>query len=118
VIYVAAPYTNVRDKIKLIERVNAYTVGLINRHYIVYSPLTHNHELAVAYDLPESFEYWQTSCRFFVTVSSEMHVLMLDGWMNSVGVQEEIRLAKELHLPIFHMTETEINAYSPCPRLI
>jgi hypothetical protein len=55
-IYVAAPYTNVRDKIKLIERVNAYTVGLINRHYIVYSPLTHNHELAVAYDLPESTE--------------------------------------------------------------
>lgn len=41
--------------------------------------------------------------RAFIKNASGVIVLMLDGWRESIGVKDEIKLAKELRLPIMYI---------------
>ena len=51
-------------------------------------------------DLPGDWQYWEHFCRAILKICKRFVVLQLDGWENSVGVQNELRLARELGIPI------------------
>jgi len=103
-IYLASPYTH-PDKSVMEDRYNAAlraVVKLLKGRQWVYSPIIHCHPLAVAYDLPRSHLFWLDYNRAMLAEASEMRVLMLEGWQESLGVGAEIEMATELAIPFFY----------------
>jgi hypothetical protein len=64
-----------------------------------FSPIVHSHAL-VEHGLPTNWKFWEPFNRPHVERCSEVVVLMLAGWETSIGVQAEIKLAKELGRPV------------------
>lgn len=40
-------------------------------------------------DMPTNFEFWENFCLTFLSKCDEMHVLKMDGWKFSYGVNME-----------------------------
>ena len=103
--YLATPYSH-GDVMVRIERyaiVTKVAAMLLNSGELIYSPISHTHHMAVWHGLPTHWEFWEPHCRAYLNASHKLIVLQQDGWMESVGVQAEIRLAEELGLAIHHM---------------
>ena len=76
---------------------------LMAQGMIVFSPIAHSHPIADLCGIHEEWEYWQKFDRVFIGVSRALIVLCLDGWKESVGVQAEIKIAKELGIPVDYL---------------
>jgi hypothetical protein len=107
IVYLAAPYSHPYQSVKnqrfLI--INQVAAQLMREGNIVFSPISHSHQIAVDHSLPTDWEYWQRSCEAFVSVSKKVVVIKLEGWETSVGVTAEINLAKELNIPVEYIDE-------------
>jgi hypothetical protein len=57
----------------------------------------------VAYGLPADWSFWQHYDRALLARCDEVLVLMLPGWRESIGVREELRLARELGKPVRYL---------------
>ena len=106
-IYLATPYSHpdpaVREKrFKAVNRVAAQLMG---QGKFVYSPISHTHPIALAGDLPKGWDFWDKYCRVMLERCTAMVVLMQEGWKESVGVTNEIKIAKELGIPIIYLKE-------------
>jgi hypothetical protein len=100
-IYLASPYSHpdltVRER-----RFHAAcraAAALLRAGHAVFSPIAHSHHL-VEHGLPGDWTFWQQFDRELLARCDEVLVLMLDGWEESVGVREEIRIARELDKPV------------------
>lgn len=104
-IYLATPYSHPDEDVqeKRFLEVNRVASDLMRRGIYVYSPISHTYPIALAGDLPKSWEFWQTYCRIMLGVCSKLIVLMQDGWQQSIGVQREISIAREMDIPIEFM---------------
>lgn len=49
------------------------------------------------------WEFWQGYDQHMISLCDEVHVLMLQGWTNSVGVTAEIKIAKRLNKPFYYI---------------
>ena len=85
-----------------------YTVRLMKQGEVVYSPIVHSHQMALNHDLPKGYEFWKEQCQAMVYKADALHVMMLDGWQQSVGVNDEISLARELKIPVLYIYQQEI----------
>jgi hypothetical protein len=103
-IYLASPYSHpdivVRER--RFRDVCHAAVDLIKAGHEVFSPIAHSHAL-VEHGLPTHWSFWETHDRHHLAHCDEVVVLMLEGWYTSVGVQAELRLAKELNKPIRYL---------------
>lgn len=103
-IYLAIPYTGMEEK--SYDKANEVAAYLIINKHIVFSPITHNHPLRLENDdVPGTWEFWEKYDRAFLEWCDALCVVRLEGWKKSVGVQAEIKIAKELGKPIFHLFE-------------
>ena len=101
VIYVTNPYTGSEGERQHRHRaVRTYTAHLIEQGLTAVSPIVHCHTLAAIHKLPTDFKFWQTYCLNLLAVCDKMHVLMLKGWEESIGVQAEIERAMEMEIDI------------------
>lgn len=95
-IYLGCPYTHddpdVREKRFL--QVSKFAATLLQKSYLVFSPISHSHQICVEADLPIEFEYWKELDNSFIEWCDIMVVLKLDGWEDSNGLKEEIALAE------------------------
>lgn len=93
-IYLASPYTHEDETIKAVryEEVCRATATLIKEGCLIFSPIVHSHPL-VHYDVPSSWDFWKDYDSKFIMVCDELWVLKLDGWIESMGVQNEIKIA-------------------------
>lgn len=101
-IYLATPYTHSdREIMEYRNHLAGQIAGkLMEEGHIVFSPISHSHQIAADYGLPTSWEYWERSCEVFVSLASKLVVITTDGWDKSVGVTGEINIAKRLGIPI------------------
>jgi hypothetical protein len=101
-IYLAVPYSDPDPAVKenRFEAVTIKTGELMNEGYLVYSPITACHPVAVRCSLPGSWEYWQELDIAFIEWCDEVWILMLPGWTESTGVNAEIKIARRLNKPI------------------
>lgn len=104
-VYVAGPYSYkgpYKETImqKRYEALTNYSAWLINSgEYVVFSPITHsrplitssNHISAANY----TWDFWKKQDLWFLSRCDEIHILMLEGWEESVGVTAEIEFAKK-----------------------
>ncbi|MEX0718072.1 MAG: DUF1937 family protein [Planctomycetaceae bacterium] len=96
-IYLAAPYSDSDPSVRE-QRFDAVcrAVAALKRSGIaVFAPIIHGRPL-VAHGLPTDWSCWESFDREFLAGCDELVVLMLDGWRNSRGVREEIRMAGDL----------------------
>lgn len=102
-IYLASPYSH---PVRLVEQqrysdVALATAKLIERGHFIYSPVVHNHYLSHLIDgNPTAYTPWKDYDENFIECSDEMWILMLDGWGQSEGIQQEVAFAKTLELPL------------------
>lgn len=114
-IYLASPYSDpdgaVRE-FRYIEVARACAT-LLKQGRVVYSPIVHCHDIANAYHLPGTFDFWQNLCLTMLEPAKELWVLALPGYSQSHGVNEEIAYAKQLKKAIRYVypeeLEVEIN---------
>ena len=69
------------------------TAQLIQEGRVVFSPITHSHEMAIRFDLPGDFEFWAKQDKVFIDRCKEILVIAMPGWETSVGVEAEIKYA-------------------------
>ena len=100
-IYLASPYSHTNPAVRE-ERFRSAcraTVALLRAGEVVFSPIVHSHPL-VEFEMPTAWAFWERIDRAHLERCDEVVVLMLDGWEASVGVHEEITLARELGKPV------------------
>ena len=101
-IYLATPYSHddpaVRESRFL--AVNAYAATMMREGLHVYSPISHTHPIAQAGDLPKGWDYWEKYDRAMLAACSKVVVFCQEGWRESTGVAAEVRIAKEMGLPV------------------
>lgn len=101
-VYLATPYRHPDAEIRehRFREVNRVAGDMMRRGELVFSPISHTHPIALAGDLPKDCEFWQAYARTMLRACNKLAVLMQDGWQDSVGVQDEIAIAREMHLPV------------------
>ena len=93
-IYLAIPYTGMEEE--SFKTVNKVAGKLMKADYIVFSPISHTHPIACEVDLPKNWKFWKQQDEMFIDWCDELWIVKCgDKWEKSVGVKEEIKIAKE-----------------------
>jgi len=96
-IYLASPYSHpdIGIKIGRFRRIAEIQADLMRKNPkdLFFSPIVASHPVALYGKLEGSWDYWKRIDLEFINFCSEVWVVMLDGWKESKGVQEEIRYA-------------------------
>jgi len=100
-IYLASPYSDddpaVREQ--RFQQVCEYAAECLRDGIHVFSPIAHAHSI---YGLPSDWQFWQDYDREWIQICSELWVLKLPGWKDSLGVMEEILFARKLGKQVTH----------------
>ena len=100
-IYLASPYSHPEEEVRQ-RRFDAAcraAATLIRQGRTVFSPIAHSVAIC-RYGVPLDWRFWQRHDRCYLEACDEVVVLMLDGWGESVGVQAEIAIARDLGKPV------------------
>lgn len=105
-IYIASPYSHPSAEVRA-ERyraARAYTWLLLGEAQACFSPVVYGHQFALTYAAPQDHDFWKRINITMLCQASAMHVLALDGWRESFGIQHERMVAEALELPITIIT--------------
>jgi len=107
--YLAVPYSD-KDENVMQHRFNVVTkvaAELMKQGKEVFSPITHSHPIALHLDAGAAVDWqaWEKFDTKMLKCCDELYVLMLAGWRDSVGVEAEMQLAKDLGMKITFITE-------------
>jgi hypothetical protein len=102
VLYLATPYSHPDPVIRQLryEQVTKSAARLIDLGHIVHSPITLTHPIEMALGGVRPAAFWLEFDRPFIEMCSELVVLTLAGWKESVGVAYERQLFEELGRPV------------------
>lgn len=93
-IYLASPYWHVDPAIRN-QRFRAacrVTAEMIRQGITVFSPVVYGHAL-VGHGLPGDWSFWEGHDAEYLMLCDEVVVLQVDGWEESEGMRDEVRLA-------------------------
>ena len=100
-IYIAGPYSHedlfIRHERYISHR--EYLAYMLAQYIPTFSPIVQCHEAALWHNLPTDAEFWQWYNRYMIDRSEVVHVLKLEGWDKSIGVQGEIDYCVETSKP-------------------
>jgi hypothetical protein len=69
---------------------------------VVFAPISYTHPIEQHMMERQTHEFWMKQDYPFLVASCGVIVLMIDGWRESRGVQEEIKVASYLGKPIVY----------------
>jgi hypothetical protein len=109
VYYLASPYTSPNPDImkQRYLKIDEIAYNLMMEGFHLIEPIGSTHHKAQRFKLPSEYSFWKKQCRAMVGVSNGVIVAMLDGWKESVGVQDEIKIATELGKPVIYLKTEE-----------
>ena len=84
---------------KRYEAVEEYTAKLMNEGKVAFSPIVHCHHMSINHDLPKTFDFWENWCIGMLDKATEVHLLCMDGYLDSKGVKSELAYSDELGIP-------------------
>lgn len=102
-IYLASPYSHPDPAIREERYIRASKVLVelyLWRELWAYSPIVHCHELAKTFQLPRDAQFWKGYNTHMLLLATELHVIRLDGWDTSAGVQFEVDTANKAEIPV------------------
>ena len=102
--YLASPYSDQDESVMLnrFDWVTELASRLMRAGVFLFSPITHSHPIA-QYGLPKGFEFWERFDRWLLERSCGVIVCQFPGWDRSIGVQNEIRIARELGIDVLFL---------------
>jgi len=109
-IYLGLPYSHPEKVVREMrfKIANKVAGALIAKGKIVYSPISQSHVIRNECDLSWEWEDWEKLDLFFLNLASKLIVLKLEGWEDSVGLQAEIKFAKERGIVIEYIEKENI----------
>lgn len=104
--YLASPYSHSDPKMvqhRADEAARA-TVHLLTNYpgVNIFSPIVHSHVLHLS-GMKGDWATWKEIDTDFIERMDGLVILTLDGWEDSVGVDAEIKIARELGITIFEL---------------
>ena len=105
-VYLASPYSHKSPGVKQarFEAVNKVAARLMAEGYLVFSPISHTHPIALAGKLPGDWKFWEAYDRTFIAWADELWVVKLNCWHLSRGVKAEIAIALNAKKPVRYIT--------------
>ena len=102
-VYLASPYSDGDAKVRQdrADVVSKVAGLLLHKGYIVFSPISHSHPIALVCKMPTDWKFWETFCKAYLSVAHKLFVLTVPGWEQSVGVRKEMEIAMQLKIPIY-----------------
>lgn len=107
-IYLASPYSHPDPAVvqKRFEDITRIAAEINSRGIVAFSPITYGHTLwEFKKDLPTDWKFWRDICFEYLDLSSEIWVVTLPGWKESVGVMAEIKRAEDKRIKITYLDE-------------
>ena len=103
--YLAIPLTAKSEKLMYYRfDISCRIAGkLMKKGMKIFSPISHSYNIAKRVKLPHDWKFWRKYDKTFLSLSNELIVVMLDGWKESVGVQDEIKIAKQMKIKISYL---------------
>lgn len=110
-IFVAAPYGN--PDLMIVETrvfyIMEYCSKLLAEGKSCISAVVFGHPIIkLNNNVRVDWQDWKELCTTLIISSTQLHVLMLDGWENSIGVKEEIKLAEQLKIKVLYIKQEDI----------
>lgn len=105
-IYLASPFTTDDDQLleyRYLKAARACGHIMAEKRLNIFSPIVMGWPIAKQVHLPTDWEYWEETCKVFVSRCQRFVVLTLNGWKESTGVQAEIEYALSIGLAIEYM---------------
>ena len=102
IIYLAGPYSHPDPDVRE-ARYQALTdaaTKLVMAGHIVFSPITMSHPIDVRLPEIRDTDFWCGFDEPFMAACSEMLIVPLDGWQESVGVMKERAFFEARGLPV------------------
>lgn len=103
-IYLSAPYSSPHRSVRYLRyrAARRATTKLLMEGEVIFSPLVNSVPL-LDDGAPNTWEFWKPLDYEYLKRCDGLYVLMLDGWEESVGVQQEIAWARELGMRIDYL---------------
>lgn len=101
-IYLASPYTHKDPRVehaRYLATMAACASYMMNGEH-VYSPIVHWHNCANIYELPTDADFWKEHNMHMLAKADSLHILRLDGYLKSKGLQAELEEAKRLGIEV------------------
>jgi hypothetical protein len=101
--YLGSPYSKYPNGINAAFRdVAQLAARLLMKGYIVYSPIAHTHPIAIYGGInPLDHKIWLPFDQKMIVVCDAMIVARMDGWKDSFGIGEEIKMFEAAGKPIY-----------------
>ena len=111
-IYLASPYTHVKQEVEELRYCLACRAvkEFLMRGNVVVSPIVHCHPVAVKHSLPGDIAFWKKYDLQLLKNCDAMRVLQIPGWFSSKGVSFEITSAVRNGIP-YDAVELKQEAY-------
>lgn len=108
-VYLASPYTH-NDESVVEKRIEIYCKvdAVLTHNGIFTAPPLLKHFIIQHRKLPSDWEYWKHYSQALLSRCDSMIVLCLNGWLESVGVLEEIRYCDDHKIPVTYIDLPEI----------
>ena len=102
--YLALPYSGTSEKIaERVRLMTMYDAELMRNGLFTVSPVYKHLMLLNNTKMPGDWNYWEKYSTALLNRSTMLIVMCLPGWRESIGVQAEIEIAKNLNLPTYYV---------------
>lgn len=105
-LYLASPYSHTDARVREARFIAACeaVAWLMRRDVLAFSPIAHTHPVVVQDpELGWDYNAWRALDEEMIRRCDEVTVLMLDGWLESKGVQAEVAFARSIGKPINYL---------------
>lgn len=122
IVYLACPYSHASMDVRLARfEASAHAAAhLIHEGKFVYSPITMTHPIdlvmAAEGDTMGS-DYWCDFDEAFMSVCSEMMILVIPGWDESRGIKREAQFFSARGKPVRYLVPADAGGYEVLDRL-
>jgi len=106
-IYLATPYNHADAEVRehRYRRAVEYATALLNMGAFVYSPIVHNHPVAIEGDLGREFTFWADFDYALIDRCDILAVAQIEGWQESIGIAAEVEYARSVKMPIRYLSD-------------
>lgn len=107
--YLASPYSHadLYTEVRRYYLARAATRLLLDAGFLIFSPIVYSKRLKTAAD-NHDYGFWMRIDLSILERADRLWVLQLEGWDNSVGVEEEITYANSRGIPITFLHPREL----------
>ena len=109
-VYLMVPYSGTKAEERFrFSVVTKYAGRLLMQGFMVFSPVTHCHPIALLHKLPGNYEFWKPYCKSWIDWADVEFILCVPGWKKAIGVKAETQIFIDMMKPIHYVSQETYN---------